>query len=440
MSFVNYEYNTLIEKISGKLNRRSGYKFILAFVFSILCILFGIWGIYSTLTQGLTVWGINQQVTWGIAIVNFVFWIGIGHAGTLISAILYLLNQKWRWSLHRSAEAMTIIAVIVAAMFPVIHTGRPWLNYWLFPYPSQMSLWGNFKSPLMWDVFAILTYLIVSVIFWYVGLIPDLSILKSRIKSKRLSEIYFFFSLGWKGLKKQWQAHNALYRILAGIATPLVISVHSIVSFDFSAALLPGWHSTIFPPYFVAGAIFSGCAMVIIIMVIARELLDLKDFISAVQLENISKIMLTFSLLIGYVYLTEIFFAFYSQNKWEAMQIHHRIAGGFALPFLTVIILNFIIPQMLWFKKVRGNIIFLILISVCVCAGMWLERYIIVISSLSFDYLKTTFSDYIPSLTDISLTIGSFGLFSVFFLIFVRFIPVVSIFELHNLNSGKSMK
>ncbi|MDP2365742.1 MAG: NrfD/PsrC family molybdoenzyme membrane anchor subunit, partial [Ignavibacteria bacterium] len=353
----NLSYSEINQKISGLINKKSSFKYWSALGFSFILTLVGVVAVYQTITKGLTVWGIHNNVSWGVAIVTFVFWIGIGHAGTLISAILYIFNQKWRIAIHRSAEAMTIIAVICAAIFPIIHTGRPWFAlYWLFPYPNQMGMWVNFNSPLLWDVFAIVTYFILSICFWYLGLIPDFAVLKKHVRIKATGKLYDFFSLGWTGTQREWQAYKATYLLLAGIATALVISVHSIVSTDFAVTVIPGWHSTIFPPYFVAGAILSGCAMVVAILIITRQILTLKGFITISHFDKLNKIIIATSLMIGYSYAVEIFFIWYSGSSAEMMMLKARATGGYALLFYLMIAFNVIIPQVLWIRKLRTNI------------------------------------------------------------------------------------
>ncbi len=434
----NLSYSEINQKISGLINKKSSLKYWSALGLSFILTLVGVIAVYHTITKGLTIWGIQNNVSWGVAIVTFVFWIGIGHAGTLISAILYIFNQKWRIAIHRSAEAMTIIAVICAALFPIIHTGRPWFAlYWLFPYPNQMGMWVNFRSPLLWDVFAIITYFILSVCFWYLGLIPDFAVLKKHVRIKATGELYDFFSLGWTGTQREWKAYKATYLLLAGIATALVISVHSIVSTDFAVTVIPGWHSTIFPPYFVAGAILSGCAMVVAILIVTRQVLNLKDFITKSHFDKLNKIIIVTSLMIGYSYAVEIFFIWYSGSPSDMMMLKARATGGYALLFYLMIAFNVIIPQVFWIRKLRRNMSVSLIVSIFVIIGMWIERFIIVITLLTKNSLTAEESIYYLTLTDISIVIGSFGLFMFLYLLFIRTFPVISVYELKQETLGK---
>jgi len=383
---------------------------------------------YLILT-GTGVWGLNNPVMWGFAIVNFVFWVGIGHAGTLISAILYLLRQKWRTGINRAAEAMTIFAVICAGLFPGIHIGRVWVAYWLFPIPNQMEMWPQFRSPLLWDVFAVGTYFTVSLLFWYVGMVPDLATLRDRATTKMRRLMYGVFSLGWTGANRHWQRYERAYLILAALATPLVLSVHSVVSFDFAVSQLPGWHTTIFPPYFVAGAIFSGFAMVVTLAVPARSLLGLQNIITVRHLENMNKVILVTGTMVGYAYATEFFIAWYSGSEFEGFAFIARAFGPYAWAYWIMVSCNVLSPQIFWFKKARTSIPIMFAISIFVNIGMWFERFVIVVTSLAADFLPSSWGYYTPTLVDILTLIGSFGLFFTLFLLFVRFIPFVAIAE-----------
>jgi len=386
-----------------------------------LSILYLIWA-------GTGIWGLQQPVGWGWAIVNFVFWVGIGHAGTLISAILFLFRQKWRTSINRFAEAMTIFAVACALTFPGIHVGRIWFAYWMFPVPNQMDMWVNFRSPLLWDVFAVGTYGTVSILFWYVGLIPDLATLRDRAKTKARALIYGILSLGWRGSMRHWVHYEKAYLILAGISTPLVLSVHTIVSFDFAVSVLPGWHTTIFPPYFVAGAIFSGFAMVVTLMVVARQVFGLKDLVTINHLEKMNKIILLTGTLVGYAYGMEFFIAWYSGNEYEAFAFVNRAFGPYAWAYWIMITCNVISPQFFWFRKMRRSIPVMFALSIFVNIGMWFERFVIVMT-LHRDFLPSAWGYYMPSIWDILTFIGSFGLFFTLFLLFLRFLPAIAIAE-----------
>jgi len=378
---------------------------------------------------GVGVWGVNNPVGWGFAIINFVFWVGIGHAGTLISAILFLFRQYWRTGINRFAEAMTIFAVICALLFPGIHVGRVWLAYYMFPLPNQMGMWPQFRSPLLWDVFAVGTYFTVSLLFWYVGLIPDLASLRDRARTKLRKFLYGLFALGWTGSARHWHRYERAYLILAALATPLVLSVHSVVSFDFAVSQVPGWHTTIFPPYFVAGAIFSGFAMVMTLAIPAREFFGLKNLITMRHLENMNKIMLATGMIVGYAYSTEFFIAWYSGSVYEFFAFKSRALGPYAWAYWTMVTCNVVVPQIFWSKKLRTNIPIMFVASLLINVGMWFERFVIVISSLASDYLPSSWDYYRPTLIDILTLIGSFGLFFTFFLLFMRFLPMVAMAE-----------
>jgi molybdopterin-containing oxidoreductase family membrane subunit len=389
----------------------------------------GVFCVVVTVGWGLGVWGINQPVAWGFDIVNFVFWIGIGHAGTLISAILFLLRQRWRTGIARFAEAMTIFAVLCAAMFPLLHTGRPWLPLYLMPFPNQHGLWVNFTSPLLWDVFAVSTYLTVSAVFWYLGLMPDLATLRDRTTNALKKTIYGVLSLGWRHSNRHWQHYERAYLILAGFATPLVLSVHTIVSFDFAVSVVPGWHTTIFPPYFVAGAVFSGFAMVQNVLIFVRQAFKLKHIIMLDHLEKMNKVMILTGSMVGYAYAMEFFIAWYSGNQYETFVFVNRALGPYAWAYWIMVSCNVIFPQLFWFRKIRRSIPIMFVIGIFVNVGMWFERFVIVVTSLHRDFLPSSWGYYIPSLYDVGILVGSFGLFFTLILIYVRVLPVVSISE-----------
>ena len=413
-------------------------KWGICFTISLLCMLYGFSVIGYLFWEGVGIWGLQNTNAWGVAIINFVFWIGIGHAGTLISAILYLFRQNWRTGINRAAEAMTIFAVIAAMIFPIIHTGRPWLAaYWLLPYPNEMGpLWVNFRSPLLWDVFAVSTYFTISLVFWYLGLIPDLATVRDRAINPIRKKIYGALSMGWRGAGRHWNHYEKAYGILAGLSAPLVLSVHTIVSFDFAVSLIPGWHTTIFPPYFVIGAIFSGFAMVVTLMVIARVVFNLTNYITINHLEAMCKIIMCTGMLVGLAYLTEFFIAWYSGNSFEQYAFINRAFGPYAWAYWTMITCNSIIPQIFWFRRYRRNIAVMFIVSVFVNIGMWFERFVIVVTSLHRDFLPSNWSYYIPTWADWGITLGSFGLFFTLFLLFCRFLPVVAISEVKAVSKG----
>ncbi len=382
---------------------------------------------------GVGVWGNNNPVAWGWPIVNFVFWIGIGHAGTLISAILFLFRQKWRTAINRWAEAMTIFAVMAAGLFPAIHVGRIWVIYWVFPLPNQMGMWPNFKSPLLWDVFAVSTYFTVSLLFWYTGLIPDLATMRDRFAKagrKVGATIYGIFAMGWHGSNRHWINYEKAYLILAALSTPLVLSVHSIVSFDFAVSLLPGWHTTIFPPYFVAGAIFSGFGMVLTLLIPARSWLKLQDLVTLNTLDNMAKIILVTGSIVGYAYGMEFFIAWYSGSEYEQYAFINRATGPYWWAYWIMVSCNVISPQLFWFRKLRRSVVALFIISIFVNIGMWFERFVIVVTSLHRDFLPGSWAYFTPTLVDVLTLVGSFGLFMTFFLLFCRFLPVIAISEI----------
>lgn len=379
--------------------------------------------------EGVGIWGLNNPVGWGYAIVNFVFWVGIGHAGTLISAILFLFRQDWRTGINRFAEAMTIFAVMCALIFPGVHIGRQWVAYFMFPLPNQMGMWPNFRSPLLWDVFAVSTYFTVSLLFWYVGLVPDFATIRDRAKTKVRQFVYGIFALGWRGANRHWRNYERAYLILAALAAPLVLSVHSIVSFDFAVSQLPGWHTTIFPPYFVAGAIFSGFAMVVTLMVITRELFGMKNIMTLHHLECMNKIILATGMMVGYAYGMEFFMAWYSGYEYESFAFINRATGPYAWAYWIMISCNVISPQLFWFKKFRTSIPVMFAVSIFVNIGMWFERFVITVTSLHRDFLPSSWDYYTPTWVDVSTFIGSFGLFFTLFLLFLKFLPMVAIAE-----------
>jgi Ni/Fe-hydrogenase subunit HybB-like protein len=389
----------------------------------------------QTLAVGVGAWGNNIPVGWAFGIINFVWWIGIGHAGTLISAILLLFQQRWRTSINRFAEAMTLFAVMCAGLYPVLHLGRPWFAYWLVPYPSTLAVYPQFKSPLVWDVFAISTYFTVSFLFWYLGLLPDLAALRDSSLSRAKRIIYGFFSLGWRGSGRHWADYKVAYLLLAGIATPLVISVHTIVSFDFAESILPGWHATIFPPYFVAGAVFSGFAMVMTLLVPARSALGLKHVITLRHLENMNKVILATGLMVSYGYLCEHFIAWYSGNQYEKYVFHNRAAGPYAPVYWLMLFCNVLVPQLFWVERFRRSLVVMWIASVLVNVGMWSERFIIIVTSLHRDFLPSKWEMYTPTWVDWGLYVGSLGLFSTLFLLFLRFVPAVAVSEVKELRA-----
>jgi molybdopterin-containing oxidoreductase family membrane subunit len=381
------------------------------------------------LITGPGVWGNNNTVAWGWPIVNFVFWVGIGHAGTLISAILFLLRQDWRTSINRFAEAMTIFAVGCAGIYPGLHVGRPWLAYWLFPYPNQMAMWPQFRSPLMWDVFAVSTYASVSMLFWYVGMVPDLATLRDRCRNKIGQAIYGALSLGWTGSSRHWWRFEKMYLLLAALATPLVLSVHSVVSFDFAVSQLPGWHTTIFPPYFVAGAVFGGFAMVLTLAIPAREWFGLKGLITMRHIDNMCKIMLATGLIVAYAYVTEFFIAWYSGVTYEQFAFMNRPVGNYMWAFWTMIACNVVFPQLLWVPRFRRNFFMVMFCAMCVNIGMWFERFVIIITSLTRDFLPSSWADFAPTWVDVAMFFGTFGFFLSNMLLFIKFGPIIAMAE-----------
>ncbi len=426
----------LEEQVAKPLDVLPDKKYYMALAVTLTMLGIGVVCLAITFWKGVGVWGNNVPVAWGFPIVNFVFWVGIGHAGTLISAILFLFRQRWRTGIARFAEAMTIFAVMCAGIFPLIHIGRPWLFYWLFPYPNQNSIWVNFNSPLLWDVFAVTTYLTVSFVFWYVGLIPDFATLRDRTKNKIKKVLYSVFSLGWRHSNRHWQHYEMVYLVLAGFATPLVLSVHTIVSFDFAVSILPGWHTTIFPPYFVAGAIFSGFAMVQNVLIFIRKIFDLKHVITLNTLEKMNKIMLATGMMVGYAYATEFFIAWYSGNAAEFFTFMNRAFGDYSWAYWIMVSCNVLVPQLFWIKKIRRTIPLMFIIAVLVNVGMWFERFVIVITSLSRDFLPSSWDVFIPTWIDIGILVGSFGLFFTLIILFTKMLPVVSISEVKGVSDN----
>jgi Ni/Fe-hydrogenase subunit HybB-like protein len=405
------------------------YGFVIAFVLMSMFL----FAVTVLLVKGTGIWGVNIPVGWGFAIVNFVWWIGIGHAGTLISAILLLFRQRWRMSIARFAEAMTLFAVACAGMFPVLHTGRPWLGYWLLPYPNSMGLWPQFRSPLIWDVFAVSTYATVSLLFWYVGLIPDLATMRDKAKSIFVKRIFGIVALGWRGSAMHWQRYETASLLLAGLATPLVVSVHTVVSFDFAVSVIPGWHATIFPPYFVAGAIYSGFAMVLTLVIPIRAYYGLEGFITLRHIQNMAKIMLATGLIVVYGYSVEAFMAWYSATPVEGFMIANRVTGPYWWAYASLIFCNGVVPQTLWFKRVRMNVPLLFVIALIVNVGMWLERYVIVVTSLNRDFLPSAWGMYAGTMWDWMTYVGTLGLFAWLLFLFIRFVPMISIFEMRTI-------
>lgn len=416
--------------VSAPLDRPPARTWWIAFGITSTMLGIGVVCVAVTIWLGLGVWGVNQPVSWGFDIVNFVFWVGIGHAGTLISAILFLLRQRWRNGIARFAEAMTIFAVMCAGIFPLLHTGRPWLSLYLTPYPNQHALWVNFTSPLLWDVFAVSTYFIVSAVFWYLGLVPDFATLRDRTTHPVKKLVYSIFSLGWRHSSRHWTHFERAYLILAGFATPLVLSVHTIVSFDFAVSVIPGWHTTIFPPYFVAGAVFSGFAMVQNSLIVVRQVFHLKHLITLATLEKMNKVMIVTGSMVGYAYAMEFFVAWYSGSQFETFVFVNRALGPYAWAYWTMVTCNVVFPQLFWFKKVRTSIPMMFVIGIFVNVGMWFERFVIVVTSLSRDFLPSSWGHYMPSIYDVGIFVGSLGLFFTLILLFVRVLPVISLAEI----------
>jgi len=424
---------TVTDKISAVVLERTPRWWYLGFAVSFALLMVFTYSVTVLFVKGIGVWGINIPVAWGFDIINFVWWIGIGHAGTLISAILLLLRQQWRTSINRFAEAMTLFAVACAGMYPILHLGRPWLAYWLLPYPNTMAVWPNFRSPLIWDVFAVSTYATISALYWYVGLLPDLATLRDRARHTVSQHIYGMLAMGWRGSARHWQNYETASLLLAGLATPLVLSVHTVVSFDFAVGIVPGWHATIFPPYFVAGAIYAGFAMVMTLAIPLRIVFGLQDFITMRHLQNMAKVMLATGLIVAYGYFMEAFIAWYSGNPAEWFMITNRALGPYRWHWYALIFCNVIAPQILWIKRVRDSVPMLFVISLVVSVGMWLERFIIIVTSLHRDFLPSSWDMYEGSRWDWGTFIGTFGLFLTLFFLFIRFLPSISIFEMRTI-------
>src|SRR5579862_1261861 len=429
-----HTFGSVTDKISSIVQTRRMPAFWLigfglAFSLAMLLLVSVVW----LFVRGIGIWGNNIPVGWAFDITNFVWWIGIGHAGTLISAILLLLRQEWRTSINRFAEAMTLFAVACAGLYPLLHLGRPQYFYWLVPYPNTMGLWPQFRSPLMWDFFAVSTYATVSLLFWFIGLIPDLATLRDRAKHTFARVAYGILAMGWRGSARHWKRYQIAYLLLAGLATPLVVSVHTIVSFDFSVAILPGWHSTIFPPYFVAGAIFSGFAMVLTLAIPLRKFYRLEDFITMRHLENMAKVMLATGLIVAYGYMMETFMAFYSEDAFERYMMMNRMFGPYAVVYWLLILCNIALPQTLWFKRIRMNVPALFALSLIVNVGMWLERFVIIVTSLHRDFLPSSWGMYYPTRWDWMTYVGTIGLFLTLFYLFIRYLPMISIYEMRSL-------
>ncbi len=429
-----HTFASVSDKISAiVLARRTPKGWIVGFALSFVFTMVLLYAVTYLFLAGIGIWGNNIPVAWAFDIINFVWWIGIGHAGTLISAILLLMRQQWRTSINRFAEAMTLFAVACAALFPLIHLGRPWVFHWLFPYPNVMALMPQFRSPLMWDVFAVSTYATVSLLFWFIGLIPDLATLRDRAKSLVFKKLYGILAMGWRGSARHWHRYETAYLLLAGLATPLVVSVHTVVSFDFAVGLLPGWHATIFPPYFVAGAIFAGFAMVLTLTIPIRKFYGLEDFITLRHLDNMAKVLLATGLLVAYGYMMETFLAWYSGNPFEEYMIANRMRGPYAPAYWALVLCNVLVPQVLWSQRVRGNVLALWVVAMFVNVGMWLERFIIIVTSLHRDFLPSSWEMYYPTVWDFATLFGTIGLFLALLFLFIRFLPLISIFEMRAL-------
>lgn len=427
-------YTSITDKVCKPVEGKPTKWWLFGVALSGSAALMGLILMIYTMTTGIGTWNLNKTIGWGLDITNFVFWVGIGHAGTLISAILLLFRQSWRTSINRSAEAMTIIAVACAGIFPVIHLGRPWLVYWFFPLPNKYGpLWVNFNSALLWDVFAISTYLIVSLVFWYIGLIPDLATLRDRAKSKISWFLYNFFSMGWTGSARVWMRFEVVALILAALATPLVLSVHTIVSFDFATSVIPGWHTTIFPPYFVAGAIFSGFAMVHTLLVVARKTMGMENYITITHLENMAKVIVVTGLMVGLAYAVEFFVAWYSEYKYEYFVFINRATGPYAWAYWTMITCNVVVSQFFWSKTIRTTPVAIFIISIFINIGMWFERFVIIVTSLHRDFLPSSWAMYLPNWIELGTFIGTLGIFFFSFLLFAKFLPVIAIAEVKSI-------
>jgi molybdopterin-containing oxidoreductase family membrane subunit len=424
-------YHQITEDILRPIENKPGRMWYVGFLFSVALLGLGVFSVFWEVYFGIGVWGINRTVGWGWDITNFVWWVGIGHAGTLISAILLLFRQGWRTGVNRAAEAMTIFAVMCAGQFPIFHMGRVWDAMYVLPYPnSRGALWPNFSSALMWDVFAISTYFTVSLLFWYSGLIPDFATVRDRAKTKLRKRLYGLASFGWTGTAKNWQRHEALSLVLAGLSTPLVLSVHTIVSFDFATSVIPGWHTTIFPPYFVAGAIFSGFAMVNTLLIVCRKIMGLEDYITVGHLEAMNKVIVLTGSIVGVAYLTELFMSWYSQVVYEQDAFKWRILGPYWWSYWAMMTCNVVSPQLFWFKKLRRNVPFTFIMSIVVNIGMWFERFVIIVTSLYRDYIPGSWTYYSPTWPEIGFYLGTFGLFFTCFFLFAKYFPVIAVAEI----------
>src|SRR5882757_5773136 len=436
-----HTYSSVTDKISAiVLTRPTSLGWVAGFAISFTMVMVLTISLAWLIIKGVGIWGINIPIGWGFAIVNFVWWIGIGHAGTLISAILFLLNQQWRTSINRFAEAMTLFAVACAAVFPGIHVGRPWMAFYMFPYPSTMGMWPQFRSPLIWDVFAVSTYGTVSALFWFVGLIPDLATLRDRATNKPAQIIYGMLAMGWRGSARHWHRYQSAYLLLAGLATPLVLSVHTVVSFDFAVGIVPGWHTTIFPPYFVAIAIYSGFEKVVMLAIPIRRIYGLEDFLTERHLQNSAKVMLATGLIVAYGYGIEAFMGWYSGDRYDAFTLWNRLHGPYAIPYWALLICNIFIPQVLWIRKLRTSPVALFLVSGVILVGMWLERFIIVVVSLHRDFLTSSWGMYYPTRWDWMTYIGTIGMFLAAIFLFLRILPAISIFEMRTLLPESEVK
>ena len=436
-------YHQITEDVCAPVEGRANKLWYVCFTIAVVVALWGLGCIMYTIGRGIGVWGLNTTVMWAWDITNFVWWVGIGHAGTLISAVLLLFRQKWRMAINRSAEAMTIFSVIQAGLFPIIHMGRPWLAYWVLPIPNSFgSLWVNFNSPLLWDVFAISTYLSVSLVFWWTGLLPDFAMLRDRAIRPFQKKIYSLLSFGWSGRAKDWQRFEEVSLVLAGLATPLVLSVHTIVSFDFATSVIPGWHTTIFPPYFVAGAIFSGFAMVNTLLIIMRKVSHLEDYITVQHIELMNIVIMITGSIVGVAYITELFIAWYSGVEYEQYAFLNRATGPYWWAYWAMMSCNVFSPQFMWFKKLRTSIVFSFVISIVVNIGMWFERFVIIVTSLHRDYLPSSWTMFSPTFVDIGIFIGTIGFFFVLFLLYARTFPVIAQAEVKTIlkSSGENYK
>ena len=436
-------YHQITEDIARPIEGKANKWWYLVFTISVLTFLWGIGCLAYTIGTGIGAWGANKTVGWAWDITNFVWWIGIGHAGTLISAVLLLFRQKWRMAINRSAEAMTIFAVMCAAIFVTMHTGRPWLDYWLFPLPNPFgSVWVNFNSPLLWDVFAVSTYFSVSLVFWYTGLIPDFATIRDRAVKPTVKKVYSILSFGWSGRARDWSRFEEVSLVLAGLSTPLVFSVHSIVSMDFATSILPGWHTTIFPPYFVAGAIFSGFAMVLTLMLIVRKVFSLEPYLTIKHVEYMNIVIIVTGSIVGVAYLSELFISWYSGVEYEQYAFLNRATGPYWWSYWGMMTCNVITPQLFWFKKIRTSLIATFIISIFVNIGMWFERFVIIVTSLHRDYLPSSWVMYSPTWIEVGIYVGTMGMFFTFFLLFCRFFPVIAQSELKTIvkSSGSEWK